>query len=898
MAGKYQDHDEVIQALQDRVEQVAQDLAPDGRRMGADWRWGGSRGTSHSIRLSGPHRGRYMPFAEGAPHALGIIDAIAAILGLGEGAPGRIKAFDWARHQYGIGSAGADYVEPSPAQRRLDAEKRVAKAAESRKKELQKQERDRGHAHALFNRSQPLRGAQPYLSKGRGIYLPDASGVPTWPACVRYLGDCPLPVTSDGSGPVPTGPAIVVAIQGPWVTADGNLQHNAFMSVQRTYLDQADQKLKASFEMPKRGLGPTRGGSMQLSPAAEVINVCEGLENGLSLMMLLPSGSAVWAVPGTSFMHSLVLPALPLAGHVRVFADFDPLKTPKAGKPFRPGQMAAEGLRDKCLAEGRRVTIIYPDVEGEDWNDWLRTAPDQDQLDAALRWAIAQAESWDPVPAETLSQMPPPRERVATTSPQIQPGQADVATMGPHSVPFDAPDDDDSPAFPGINRAIAGKHHRDGTGYELKDQEVAGHIGKIQREYVYVLALSAFIEARSGLLVKKDTLNDYGKDQFPTGLGNILLASPQTAKVQALTFYPSAPKITWDTVKTQKLCFNTWNPSDVVPKRGNVDIFRRHLDLMFQGDKKAVETFTHWLASQVQHPGIKLQFAPLIISLEGTGKSWIGRLLRTILGRNNTVEIEATHLDSAFNEWARSTQFAVVEEMHQDHRQGNTMDKLKRMITSDTLMINPKGFALHEIPNRMNMMFLTNRQDAAVLSATDRRFWVWNNPMPPIGPDYMKQLWDWLTRGGAAEAVAWYLGQEVDLAGFNPQAQAPATPSKLALIEMGQDETTFELRQMTEENAEPFFRDVFTVAQILEAAHDRNRYTKVSAKGVSLFLRAYGAVNLGQHLNAISGARPRVWCHRRAELWRQAPAGALFKHMARTKLDQYGPDPLSEEESF
>lgn len=889
MTGRYDDHDEIVQWLVDHIEQVAADLAPEGRRKGGDWRWGGSKGNSHSIKLVGPYRGRYLPFAEGAPHAMGIIDAIAAILGMGEGKPGRLKAFDWARDTYGLGSARGDYVPPTPAEQRRAREVRAAKAEKDRKAELAKLDRDRARAYQRWNGAEPIAGFQPYLSKGRGIYLPDALGLPSFPSSLRYMAECPLPGLADGSGPIPTGPALVAALRGPWITQDGSLDTGAFMSVQCTYLDPADPTRKADFESPKRGMGPTRGGSIHLSSAAEELNVCEGVENGLSVMMLLDligqRDPAVWVATGTSFLQMMILPPLPLGKRIRIWADHDKLTMPKGSQrfePYRAGQKAAEGLRDKALAEGREVWIIYPGRdEGEDWNDMVRSSTTDEELKIEIRWQIADAERSRPADQAELAEPEP--QAAEEPLPELAP-----AARAPS--PFDGSDDDYSPSA----AELAKRTRRTGTGFDLAGLPTDQRVGKLQLEYVYVASQAGFIHVRTWQPYKKENLNDYGKDAFQTGLGNILVGSPHTIKVEATTFWPGKPQVVWDVIRKQKLCLNSWEPSTVVPKKGDISRFINHLKIFFKEDEAAITAMLNWMAIQVRQPGVKLQWAPLLISLEGVGKSWIGNLMRRILGWSNTAEIEGIQLGGDFSDWARNTQFALVEEMSVNRQNtAKVMDHLKAMITSPVLNINPKGYAAHEIPNRMNMMLLSNRLDAAVLAGSDRRFFVWSNMLPPLGKDYIDPLWAWLTDGDAAETVAWYLQHEHDLAGFSPLRVAPMTQAKREMIETSQDETAFELRTAMEANEMPFMRDVFTVDQVIAEALVRNKNSRLTQRSVTTFLRQLGAVNLGQTVDLVTGSRPRVWCHRRVEIWRQAPANVVHDHMRKPRADFTHADPFA-----
>jgi phage/plasmid primase-like uncharacterized protein len=129
---------------------------------------------------------------------------------------------------------------------------------------------------------------------------------------------------------------------------DGN-----FKSIHRTYL-RDDGKGKADVSPNKMMLGATKGFSVHLAKAGEVLAVCEGIETGLSVqeMFNLPT----WAAMSAGGLEQLVLPALPLAQEVLIACDKDEV-----------GLQSGEKAAWRFMKQGRQVRMALP--EGNDFND-------------------------------------------------------------------------------------------------------------------------------------------------------------------------------------------------------------------------------------------------------------------------------------------------------------------------------------------------------------------------------------------------------------------------------------------------------------------------------------------------------------------------------------------------
>jgi putative DNA primase/helicase len=154
---------------------------------------------------------------------------------------------------------------------------------------------------------------------------------------------------------VGTYPAMIAVISGP----DGSP-----VNLHRTYLTQGGQKAPVADAKKSMAGFKARGGAIRLHPAGKVLAVAEGIETALAVHCL--TGLPVWATVSAPLMESLIVPEY--VEHVKIFADND---APDHHGVQR-GQVAAATLKERLEKEGKRVTVIFPMLEGTDFADvWL-----------------------------------------------------------------------------------------------------------------------------------------------------------------------------------------------------------------------------------------------------------------------------------------------------------------------------------------------------------------------------------------------------------------------------------------------------------------------------------------------------------------------------------------------
>lgn len=174
------------------------------------------------------------------------------------------------------------------------------------------------------------------------------------------------------------------------------------------------------------------------------------------------------------------------------------------------------------------------------------------------------------------------------------------------------------------------------------------------------------------------------------------------------------------------------------------------------------ETLIEWLAFVVQRPGAKVGWSPILIGPQGSGKDtiiWpVVNAFAQIGQAQGNLSIDA--MDQTHNGWLETALLVVMQESVAGRlTKANVTEKLKTMIAAppDTLPLRKMQKDIVQVPNRLNLLFLTNHLDTIYMEDSERRFWpVQTEEVPEEA--HFERLWGWLKSGGA-EAVVAYLAR-------------------------------------------------------------------------------------------------------------------------------------------
>lgn len=195
-----------------------------------------------------------------------------------------------------------------------------------------------------------------------------------------------------------------------------------------------------------------------------------------------------------------------------------------------------------------------------------------------------------------------------------------------------------------------------------------------------------------------------------------------------------------------------------------------------------------WMAHNVQKPGAKVLWSPIIKGIQGDGKSTLARIMSAAMGDQNVRMIATEEMQSDFNGWAEGSCVGVLEEIRvKGHNRHDAMNKLKPLVTNEKIAVVRKGQDGRNIINSTNYMALTNHEDALVLDADDRRWGVFftrfstrDEMVAATGAEYWRRLNDAINSSRGA-IRGWLMS--VDLSGFDATDAPHTTDAKRLMIQ-------------------------------------------------------------------------------------------------------------------
>jgi putative DNA primase/helicase len=165
---------------------------------------------------------------------------------------------------------------------------------------------------------------------------------------------------------------------------------------------------------------------------------------------------------------------------------------------------------------------------------------------------------------------------------------------------------------------------------------------------------------------------------------------------------------------------------------------------------------------------------------EGAGKNFFFECVLEIYGRYGAL-VGQDELEDKFNDWRSGKCMVIGDEVSSRQELVHNKNRLKALITSPTVQINPKNLPRREERNHINIVFLSNELQPLALDNTDRRYLVVYTPRMRDRTFY-ESLKQWRDAGGVAALYEYLLTYPLEE--FDPYAPAPLTQAKLDLIDL------------------------------------------------------------------------------------------------------------------
>lgn len=246
--------------------------------------------------------------------------------------------------------------------------------------------------------------------------------------------------------------------------------------------------------------------------------------------------------------------------------------------------------------------------------------------------------------------------------------------------------------------------------------------------------------------------------------------------VDTMVYLPGEPKLC--RVDGGQTAVNRWTAPgllEALPGVGtvldaDVKVWLDHLEFLV-GDAREREIWLDWFARVLGKPGEKINWCPVLVGGQGTGKDLLIEPIVQGLGRDNVAMPMPDELASAYNEGYAAKQVNVFQELHTFDKV-TVYERMKTLISAPPheIRINEKFQKTYVIPNRVCTMALSNHADAMPLAQDDRRFWVCASDAKPKDADYYTELVRWYEQeDGVGKVVRWLLDRGVvGKVGFQP----------------------------------------------------------------------------------------------------------------------------------
>lgn len=190
-----------------------------------------------------------------------------------------------------------------------------------------------------------------------------------------------------------------------------------------------------------------------------------------------------------------------------------------------------------------------------------------------------------------------------------------------------------------------------------------------------------------------------------------------------------------------------------------------------------------WLAYPIQHPGAKMKTAIIMHGPQGTGKNLFFEAVLSIYGDYGQV-VDQDAIEDKHNDFMSRKLMLVADEVVARQEMYHAKNKLKGLVTSDWIRINPKHLASHRERNHVQIVFLSNEVQPMALERDDRRYAVIWTPVK-WDADFYNAVLAEIHDGGVAALHHHLL--HMDLGDFGPATLPPFTQAKAELIELGLD---------------------------------------------------------------------------------------------------------------
>jgi hypothetical protein len=307
--------------------------------------------------------------------------------------------------------------------------------------------------------------------------------------------------------------------------------------------------------------------------------------------------------------------------------------------------------------------------------------------------------------------------------------------------------------------------------------------------------------------------------------------------------------------------FNMYRQPDIEPKEGDIAWWNEHLEYLLP-EQEYRDHLLNWMAWLLKNLDKKPKHALILQGeVNGTGKSFIGKVLTRILHQANVSVVPQNSLSGRFNSWALQCKLIVVEELRASDKRA-VKEALHDIITEDRINVEKKGIDSIMVDTCFGVLAFTNDFAALDLDNTDRRYLVISTERTEAeakakeAAGYFIRLFAKLEDDSAMAAVAYSLMNR-DLKGYNGQSAAPMTAAKENMKTASMNDLDHYLVDSLVKW--PLNSRVVCIDDvILNLPRNLSNKSTRLVSTIKTFLMRNGAIELGQ-CTTPKGERPRLY---------------------------------------
>lgn len=225
-------------------------------------------------------------------------------------------------------------------------------------------------------------------------------------------------------------------------------------------------------------------------------------------------------------------------------------------------------------------------------------------------------------------------------------------------------------------------------------------------------------------------------------------------------------------IKLPDTIYNLWSGFAFNPKAGDVEIFLLFVQKVICADNEIQFNFViAWLADAVQNPSSRPGTALVLRGGQGVGKSFFAETFGQLYGRHFLELNNPRHLTGNFNRHLMDKAVVFADEGSFGGK--STQSTLKNLVTSPTLLVEPKGVDAFERKNCLRIIIAGNDKHIINAAGDERRYLVLDvSHIHKEDHEYFGALACWRENGGL-EALLYFF-QKYDTSKVNLR-MAPRT---------------------------------------------------------------------------------------------------------------------------